>query len=583
MLSRVPLILAVSLMLCSCGSIDPTDKGSTPPVPIAELAKRSGFSVFDFPRDVFQPGTIVQIKPDGTIVRTPAGTLEGCQKSSGGGESKGISLTIKRGTGLAGDSEAFVKQGASVNLETLEQILPVRFGLTAKAATHVVMKVPGTKSEYLGSIQIEDWLNSYWNNLSEACRNALTDPEKAILDEVIAADEGFKLSFLSSNLQKIDLSTTAMANLISMGANLVGARVESNELTFKTSLPFWYTLYRSCRHFDPGRLNEEGYLRCVRKIPNTQHVTEAVQEMKHLYRILLENITARDPSSEQLKTMDGLSGFILAIDETNGHALYYKGEMQRLQGRRDRNSAGYLGSHDHFFKYLNNLEKGAIRRKTPMGCEKEETGYCSERTAWIKNLLAQDFYRAALLKVEDKQQGDFCVALKYAKSAQTLFPPIGFRDPLQGPPTEDLIKDLRTRLGESQANVCLQETQRSDAGLTLQPERLNSVVLPDQCRRDGSFLKQRAEVVFPTWVAILKSLRQKRNSYDLQNLLEVNGRPLVGQTGKDLVDEASFTIKCLEGEGALRLNSTGARGMWWGQSFDNLKIEYTEKFEDRWK
>lgn len=69
--------------------------------------------------------------------------------------------------------------------------------------------------------------------------------------------------------------------------------------------------------------------------------------------------------------------------------------------------------------------------------------------SWIKNLLAQDFYRAVLLKAEDNRQGDFCVALKYAKSAQTLFPLIGFRDPLQGPPTEDLIKDLRTRLGES--------------------------------------------------------------------------------------------------------------------------------------
>ena len=83
-------------------------------------------------------------------------------------------------------------------------------------------------------------------------------------------------------------------------------------------------------------------------------------------------------------------------------------------------------------------------------------------------------------------------------------------------------------------------------------------------------------------MAALKSLRQKYNSYDLQNLLVVNGRAPSGQTGNDLVEEASFTIKCLEGEGVLRLNGTGARGMWLGQSFDNLKIEYTEKWEDRW-
>lgn len=448
-------LFIVMLFLFGCAGVEKTTRKAASPAPISQLADQAGFRVFDFPRDVFKPGTIVQIDAGGRIVRTPAGSLQECQASGGGKEAP---LKVTRGEGPSGNSEALVRQGAQISLQTLEKILPIRFGRDAQQADHVVMKVPHTTSEYLGSIQIEDWLSSRWSRLSDACRDALADPDKAILDEVLSADKGFELSFLSADLKTMSLSATSLPDLIATGAESVGARIESNRLTFQTPLPFWYTLYRSCRSFDAARLGEEGYRRCVRKLSSsfqTPVLAEAVRQLKARYASALEAVPSRDPAPEEFKTLNGLIDFLLAIEPRDGHGLYYRGEAQRLLHRKDKNGAGYLGSHDAFYKYLNQAEilKGENGSR-PIGCGDDALGYCPERTAWIANLLAQDFYRTAQAKEEEKRKGDLCKAAEYAEFALKLRNEKEFRDPIQGTPTEDLIEAARGQLVRLRLGPC---------------------------------------------------------------------------------------------------------------------------------
>lgn len=446
-------LLAISLVaLCIWGCPPARKEPTQPPTPLpaslAQLAAKSGFRVFDFPRDTFKPGMIVQISPTGSIVRTPAGSLQECRKTRTDQE-KESSLNVHRGRGPSGNYEALDKSGAQVDLQVLAQVLPVHFGATAKSAAYVVMKVPATSSEYLGSIQIEEWLAGEWKKLPEACRNALTDPEKAIVDEVVYAEKGFELSFLSADLKTMDLAAVPLENLVTAGADIVGARVEANRVTFKTNLPYWYTLYRSCRYFDPARLAEESYRDCVRKLPTLAQqpvLKESVRRLKSQYAAMLDAMNVRELSADELGMIDSVVDFLLAIDPHDGHGWYYRGEVQRLRYRKDRNGAGYLGSHSHFYKYANFLEivarEGSGR---PPGCADDENGYCPERTAWVSNLLALDFYRIALTKPEDERKGDLCQAVKYAEGVLTLRKE-GFRDPLQGVPTQELLDDARKQL-----------------------------------------------------------------------------------------------------------------------------------------
>ena len=446
-------LLTISIMLLCLWGCQPIGKEintkPTPPsVSLAQMAIRSGFRVFDFPRDTFTPGTIVQIDSTGSIVRTPAGSLQECQEVQRGKGSE-VSLKVHRGRGPSGNFEALDTSGAQVDLQMLEQILPIHFGATAKSAAYVVMKVPSTSSEYLGSIQIEKWLADEWGKLPEACRNALADPGKAIVDEVLYADKGFELSFLTADLKAMDLAAVPLENLVTAGAEVVGARIEANRMTFKADLPYWYTLYRSCRYFDPARLAEEAYRRCVRELSAASRqpiVTESVRRLKNQYAAMLEAIYAHELSVDEFKAIDSVIDFQLAIDPHDGHGWYYRGEVQRLRYRKDRNGAGYLGSHSHFYKYANFLEvvsrEGSAR---PSGCADDENGYCQERTAWVSNLLALDFYRIALTKPEEKRKGDLCQAVKHAEGVLKLRKQ-GFRDPLQGVPTQDLLNDARKQL-----------------------------------------------------------------------------------------------------------------------------------------
>ena len=105
----------------------------------------------------------------------------------------------------------------------------------------------------------------------------------------------------------------------------------------------------------------------------------------------------------------------------------------------------------------------------------------------------------------------------------------------------------------------------------------NTRTLALRCEGGITTLKRRPEQFVSHWISALNSLRNTRTSYDLQNLFEVWGRVPVGLTGKDLVEEATFTISCLEKEGYLKVEKLDAPGHYWGVIFENQKIAFENR------
>jgi hypothetical protein len=320
-----------------------------------------------------------------------------------------------------------------------------------------MMKVPRTFSESLGSTQIEQWLAKDWDRLSDVCRKALTDPDKAILDEVLYAD-GFELSFMRADLKTIDLSSAPLENLLEGDIESVRPRIEGYQLVFNTLLPYGYTLHQSCRFFDPARLARESYRRCVWGLPasvQTPILAEAVRRLKAQYTSMRITASSQEPSAEQFETLHSLIDFLLAVDPLDGHGLYYRGEVARLMYRKDRNGAGYWGSHSPFNQYLKRLEilpRENITRE--IHCSDDGLGYCPERTAWIAHLLAQDYYRAALLKRPGQRKEDLCEAARHAAFVLKVREK-GFDGDVHWLPTEELIQKIGVHLERFQLGACL--------------------------------------------------------------------------------------------------------------------------------
>jgi|CXWL01.1.fsa_nt_gi hypothetical protein len=89
--------------------------------------------------------------------------------------------------------------------------------------------------------------------------------------------------------------------------------------------------------------------------------------------------------------------------------------------------------------------------------------------------------------------------------------------------------------------------------------------------------KRLASEFVPPWKSLVNRLRTERNVHDLQNLIEVNGRIPVGLTGKDLIQEAQFTLSCLAEKGELEMEKLGTTGRYHGEDFENQRIIFRDR------
>lgn len=103
------------------------------------------------------------------------------------------------------------------------------------------------------------------------------------------------------------------------------------------------------------------------------------------------------------------------------------------------------------------------------------------------------------------------------------------------------------------------------------------LVVGKPCGQPTAGLKRQPKVFVPAWLGALNSLRKERTIHDLRNLFEVWGRIPVGIQGKDLIQEAAFTLKCLEGEGEIRVENLGTSSTYWGENFENQRIDFVSR------
>ncbi len=147
------------------------------------------------------------------------------------------------------------------------------------------------------------------------------------------------------------------------------------------------------------------------------------------------------------------------LDGENGHALYYRDEIDRVQAtthfgadsclkplpRQDLESFDIYRK--GFYRYLE-VEKMLPESETGGGpewqlCYQRAKGYCRQRTAWINHLLANDLYQEALAASDSESRlAKLDRARNYAEAALEYHPPgqaAGFAQCLD---TKVLIKKI---------------------------------------------------------------------------------------------------------------------------------------------
>ena len=127
--------------------------------------------------------------------------------------------------------------------------------------------------------------------------------------------------------------------------------------------------------------------------------------------------TARDLSSEyhwvtdrhprpvnpnEFSKANLLIGVLQQLDTTNGHALYFAGEINRSEGFPDPDQASFL-------RYLDIYDSVSQGKKSDDSgdsevCYKRPSGYCRQRSGWVHYLLANDFNDKADQEKEPRRQ-----------------------------------------------------------------------------------------------------------------------------------------------------------------------------------
>ena len=152
--------------------------------------------------------------------------------------------------------------------------------------------------------------------------------------------------------------------------------------------------------------------------------------------------------------------FLLNRDPQNGHALYYAGEIKRIQNTQRFTvkscPRSLLGKEavtldtyrQDFYRYLE-VEKTlpSSQRHGETGseiCYQTPKGYCSQRTGWIHHLLGNDLYQEAMVATDSRIRfARLSQAKEHAALAHEYYLPNGFEQCI---PTPDLQTYIEERL-----------------------------------------------------------------------------------------------------------------------------------------
>jgi len=146
--------------------------------------------------------------------------------------------------------------------------------------------------------------------------------------------------------------------------------------------------------------------------------------------------------SADFSRAEALIEALKSIDQNNGHAWYFAGEIKRIQNRASFTPKGcFRGSvagqiesletyQQDFYRYLEvaqslpAIETGGDTSSEI--CYRRPKGYCLQRTAWIYHLFANDFYLRAMAQSDHRDRTeDLRRALQFVTEARKYHPTEG--------------------------------------------------------------------------------------------------------------------------------------------------------------
>lgn len=156
--------------------------------------------------------------------------------------------------------------------------------------------------------------------------------------------------------------------------------------------------------------------------------------------------------------VDDLSNVILQLRPSNGHGLYFSGEIWRIRKEREQ-------MRGQFNRYLSTEKTLPEDQRMGFGddCYKRPEGFCAERTAWIEHMMAHDFYQLAS---ETKDQHGRLDALRrsYCMLKDSLFRfPRGFDRSTSFHSTAYLRDRVRRELVELEGEPAATVSQKCEA------------------------------------------------------------------------------------------------------------------------
>lgn len=172
----------------------------------------------------------------------------------------------------------------------------------------------------------------------------------------------------------------------------------------------------------------------------------------------LAKILSTQTALKHFDHVDDLSGIILKVAPDNGHGLYFSGEASRIRSFYERASLAAIdrehmrGQFDRYLSIEATLSFDQ-RNGAANACYNRSRGFCAERTAWINNLMANDFFDQALqatdqqraisaLKSSCSYLGASLGLIKQLANPEDKMPPEGFHQY----PSLKSTQDLRDRL-----------------------------------------------------------------------------------------------------------------------------------------
>ena len=104
----------------------------------------------------------------------------------------------------------------------------------------------------------------------------------------------------------------------------------------------------------------------------------------------------------------------------------------------------------------------------------------------------------------------------------------------------------------------------------------NAATLIKTCNQSRAKLKRPLGIFVPQWLSTLDRLRTEGWTPDLETLfrLWMEGRCLSGSTCQDQFEEVTFTLKCLESSGLVKLENLKFNSLYHGVSFENQRIVF---------